>query len=92
MVFKNSFEKLNFITCLAPRLIHFVLKTFFQCDGIQLDLKSGPSLQGIAVLNIPSIYGGSNLWGDNVKKQRKHKKAKKKSHSSHYKASHRSTG
>ena len=48
-----------------------------QCDGCSLDLANGPSLEGIAVLNIPSMYGGSNLWGENPS-QKKRKKAPKK--------------
>ena len=47
-----------------------------QCDGYSLDLANGPSLEGIAVLNIPSMYGGSNLWGENPS-QKKRKKATK---------------
>ncbi|KAL5010596.1 hypothetical protein ScPMuIL_012901 [Solemya velum] len=50
------------------------------CDGFSLDLANGPNLEGIALLNIPSIYGGTNLWGDNPskKKRRKAHKALKK--------------
>lgn len=46
----------------APRL-----SSLLQCDGVLISL---PSLQGIAVLNIPSYAGGINFWGgtkeDNV--------------------------
>lgn len=43
------------------------LSPLLQCDGVPISL---PSLQGIAVLNIPSYAGGINFWGgtkeDNV--------------------------
>lgn len=39
-----------------------------QCDGTPLEL---PQLEGIAIVNIPSVYGGANLWGDTDKKKSK---------------------
>ncbi|GAB1605668.1 diacylglycerol kinase beta-like isoform X1 [Argonauta hians] len=43
------------------------------CEGCSLDVHKGPGLEGIAMLNIPTIYGGASLWGENPTKKQKQK-------------------
>lgn len=41
-----------------------------QVDGVKLEELARNRVQGIAILNIPSVYGGTNLWGTTKKKGR----------------------
>lgn len=48
------------LQCLTIRVVRVCVCVCVQCDGRPIPL---PSLQGIAVLNIPSYAGGTNFWG-----------------------------
>ena len=61
-----------YLTTVCLRLTTFL---YFQCDGYSLDLANGPQLEGVALLNIPSMYGGSNLWGENPSQKKRKKVA-----------------
>lgn len=42
-------------------------------EGYSLEINKGTGLEGIAMLNIPTIYGGASLWGENVTKKQRQK-------------------
>ncbi|OAF71806.1 hypothetical protein A3Q56_00426 [Intoshia linei] len=41
-----------------------------QCDNVDINLKDGPSLEGLTILNIPSIYGGTDIWNESKNKSK----------------------
>lgn len=64
--------------CCIIIIIITIFAAFLQCDGERLNLAAGPSLEGIAILNIPSYAGGTNLWGEVDKKKARRKNRKSK--------------
>eukprot|EP00063_Salmo_salar_P037256 XP_014012091.1 PREDICTED: diacylglycerol kinase delta-like [Salmo salar] len=53
-------ESLSLFSLSLSLLFSLFLSFSLQCDGVSICL---PSLQGLAVLNIPSYAGGINFWG-----------------------------
>lgn len=41
--------------------VHEHLK--MSCDGVDVHLPDGVSLESVGVVNVPSSYGGQNVWG-----------------------------
>jgi diacylglycerol kinase (ATP) len=77
--------------------MYYNVSLHYQCDGVSLNLADGPTLQGIALLNIPSTHGGTNMWGDSkarrlIKKKKKSSSGKKRDNSANSTSSATSVG
>ena len=76
---KNLHEDLEIVVTF-DNVFHCKTSYPSQCDGKPLVLTEGPQLQGIALLNIPSTHGGTNMWGDSTVKTRQQRKKSKRGH------------